>query len=497
MIANLRASAPIVALLAISMIATATRMAPEAHADDRSVGHRPSVWSSKNFASHRQKAMAFGDAYRTFLGRYKTEREVAAAAVAMAKKQGFRDLLSSRARAGATLRPGARLYAVQHGKLVALVVLGKEPLDRGVHAVAAHIDSVRIDLKQKPVYGAGNAAWLQTHYYGGIKAYQWLSQPLELRGVVIDKKGRRIELAIGDDPDEPVLVIPDVAAHVSRFIDKKEGEEVPGEALDPILSSIPAAGPATGAAAGRDPFAVQAERLLQREYGVAPGDLVAAELSLVPAGAPRDVGLDRALVGGYGQDDRACAYAGLRALLSLGTPRHTAVLLLVDREEVGSTGSTGARSSFVRRVVAELIAGTGDGTASELAVDRALSASMVFSADVTGAVNPHYGALYETGSAPYLGAGVVWQTGQASAETLAYVRALFDRYRITHQAARWRKSRRGSRATSTTVLPFFTRHGMRGLDVSIPVLSMHAPFEVLSKADLYEAYRAYRAFLAD
>ena len=494
-IATLSPATAIIALSAVSALAVATLPVLPAHADDqevdRPVGHRQSVWTSENFASHRQKAMAFGDAYRTFLGRYKTEREVAAAAIAMASKQGFRDLLANPS--GTRLRPGTKLYAAQHGKLVALIVVGKEPLRQGVHVVAAHTDSVRIDLKQRPIYGAGNAAWLQTHYYGGIKAYQWLSLPLELRGVVIDRNGRQIDIAIGDDANEPVLVIPDIAAHVSRFIDGKEGEEVPGEALDPILSSTPA----IGTPAGRDPFTLQAERLLQQQYGVAPGDLVAAELELVPAGAARDVGIDRALVGGYGQDDRACVYAGLRALLSVSAPRHTAVLMLVDREEVGSTGSTGARSNFLRRIVAELIAGTDDGTASEIAVDQALSASMIVSADVTGAVNPHYHKLYETGNAPFLGAGVVWQTGQTGAATLAYIRTLLDRNRITHQAARWRKSRRGSSSTSATVLSFFTQHGMRGLDVSIPILSMHAPFEVISKADLYEAYRAYRAFLAD
>lgn len=456
-----------------------------AHADPP-LGHKPTVWTSKEFAAHKDAAMRFGDAYRGFLGRHKTEREVVAAALAMARKQGYRDLFAARR---PRLTRGAKLYAHSQGKLLALVVVGQRPIEEGIRLVAAHIDSVRIDLKPNPLYADGNAAWLETHYYGGIKPYQWLSQPLELRGVVVKKNGQVVPVSIGDDPDEPVLVIPDVAVHVSSHIDKSEGEDVPAELLDPILATTPAARPA----AGQDPFAAEAARLLAG-YDIHIDDLATAELSLVPAAAPRDVGIDRALIGGYGQDDRACSYASVRAILDLGAPTHTAIVMLVDKEEIGSMGNTGADSSFLRRVVAELIDGAG-GAATELAVDRALSASMVISADVVGAVNAQYPSLYEPKNNAFLGAGVVWDRRGVHAEVMGHIRALFDKAGVAHQPATWIKSQ--GHASGSTVLPFFTRHGMNGLDVSIPLLSMHAPFELVSKADLYEGYRAYKAFLAD
>jgi aspartyl aminopeptidase len=450
--------------------------------DQQEIGHRRTAWQKKGF--DRKRAFALADDYKAFLTRNKTEREVAAAALAMAKKKGFADLFADKR---PRVAPGARLYAQVHGKMLALVVVGKRPMSEGVHLVAAHIDSVRIDLKQNPVYADGNLGLLQTHYYGGIKKYQWLSMPLELRGVVVKKDGRTVEVAIGDQPSEPVLVIPDEAIHMSSAVDKSEGEDVPGEALDPIVSSTPGA--------GDDPFAAEAARVIERELKIAVGDLAAAELELVPAAPARDVGLDRALIGGYGQDDRACSYAALRALLDAGAPDHTAIVMLTDKEEVGSTGNTGAQSTLVRRVAAELLEGTGK-TSSETAVERMLSASMVWSADVSGAVNPHYAAAYEAQNEAFIGSGVIWDYTAIHAEVMAYVRRLLDRHGIAHQAAGWGKST-ASKSEDGTVLAYFTRLGMNGLNVSIPLLSMHAPYEVISKADLYEGYRAYKAFLED
>ncbi|HEU5060925.1 MAG TPA: hypothetical protein VFU21_30550, partial [Kofleriaceae bacterium] len=365
------------------------------------------------------------------------------------------------------------------------------PLAEGVHLVATHVDAVRIDLKQKPVYADGNLALLQTHYYGGIKKYQWLSTPLELRGRVVKRDGSAVDVAIGDQPSEPVLVIPDLAIHMSGGeADGVEGEQVPGESLDPVVSSTPGAG-----GGGADPFAAEAARLIERELKIEIGDLAAAELELVPAAAARDVGLDRAMIGGYGQDDRACSYAALRAILELGTPSHTAIVMLTDKEEVGSTGNTGAQSTFMRRVAAELIEGSGK-TSSETAVERMLGASTVWSADVTGAVNPHYPVVYEAQNEAFIGSGVVWDYTGVHAEVMGYTRRLLDRAGIAHQAAGWGKSKE-SKSEDGTVLAYFTRLGMNGLNVSIPLLSMHAPYELVSKADLYEGYRAYRAFLAD
>lgn len=478
----------LLALVCAALACTLARVEP-AHAQSggERLGHQPTAWERDDFADQARKAMAFGDAYRAFLGANKTEREVVSAVLALAKKRGFREFTGEKKTA---VKRGSKLFFSRHGKMLALVVVGEKPVTEGAHVVAAHIDAVRIDLKQKPLYADGNAAWLETQYYGGIKPYQWLGQPLELRGVVVKKDGRTVDIAIGDQPDEPVLLIPDIAVHISRHVDRQEGEEVPGEALDPIVSSTPAKKPP----AGRDAFAVQAEHLLSSLYGVDVNDLLAAELELVPAVTPRDVGIDRALVGGYGQDDRAGSYAAVRALLDMRAPTHTAIVMLVDKEEIGSHGNTGAQSNFVRHVMAELLESTGK-ISTEAEVSRALSASLIMSADTIGAAHAQYAELYDSKNAAFLGAGVVWDRSAVHAEVMSYVRTLLDRHGITHQPATWIKSQGYS--SGSTVLPFFTRHGMSGMDVSIPLLSMHAPYEVLSKADLYEAYRAYRAFLSD
>jgi aspartyl aminopeptidase len=467
---------------ALPLVLAALCLSPPAGADEDRIGHKPTAWPGAN----RAAVDKFAADYSAFVGANKTEREVVRAAMTLAKRRGFADLLAARRPA---VRPGARLYAEIDGKLAAFITVGKRPLSEGLHVVASHIDAVRIDLKQRPLYADGNLALLQTHYYGGIKKYQWLSVPLELRGVVVTRAGKRIDVSIGAAPGDPVFIIPDVAAHVSWHVDREEGEETPGESLDPIAASTPAKNPGK-----RDPFAAQAAALLSRRYKIELADLASAELSLVPAMAPRDVGLDRALIGAYGHDDRSCAYASLRALLEVNAPEHTAVVYLADKEEIGSHGNTGARSALMRRIVAELLEGTGV-TSTTAAVDRTLAASMVFSADVTGAVNPTYKKIYEKGNAAFLGAGVVWNQSAMHAEVMGYVRRLFDGAGVTHQPADWTKSTGG--AAGGTVLEFFTQLGMRGLDVSIPLLSMHSPYEIISKVDLYEAYRGYRAFLAD
>ena len=453
------------------------------------LGHKTSAWSRASGAQQRA-AMKMGSAYRRFIDSHRTEREVVEYALSKARKLGFTDLFG-RAGTKAKGKAGTRLHASRHGKIAAFVVVGKKPLREGVHVVAAHVDSVRIDLKQTPLYAKGNLALLETHYYGSIKKYQWLSQPLQLRGVVVRRDGKKIKVAIGDDPGEPVLVIPDIAVHLSRYVDKHEGEETPGESLDPILSSTPS----KNKSKGQDPYAREATRLLESQLGIKIADLASAELQLVPAAPARDVGLDRALVGAYGQDDRACAYAALEAIWQVKTPEHTSIVVLVDKEEVGSAGNTGARSNFVRRVVAELLEGQGIASTAA-AVSEVLAASIVLSADTSGAVNPHFPELYDRKNASFLGSGVIWDQSGVHAEILGYVRGLFNRAGITHQPSTWGKTR-GSKGSESTVLQFFTRLGMDGMDVSIPLLSMHSTYELISKIDLYESYRAYRAFLND
>jgi len=477
-------------MLRLLALLIALSVTVDARADDspKRIGHKKTAWRSKGFVKHRRAAMQFGTDYRKFIGRNRTEREVVGAVLDRAKRRGHRDLFSGKLR---NLKAGARAYAVVHGKMAALIVLGQKPLSEGVHVVASHVDAVRIDLKQNALYADGNLAMFETHYYGGIKKYQWLSTPLALHGVVVKKGGRRVKVAIGTKPGDPVFVIPDIAVHMTGRVRNRAGEHVPGESLDPIIASTP------GRPFGKfkDRFAAAAASLLWRRYKIKPADLVSAELELIPATAPRDVGLDRAIVGGYGQDDRACSYAAVRAIFDAKRPKHTAIVVLVDKEEIGSTGNTGARSNFIRRVVAELIEATG-GTSTQVAVDRAMSKSIVFSADVTGAVNPKYRSLYDKRTSAFLGSGVVWDQTAVHASLMSYVRTLFRKNGITNQAANWGKTM-SSKGEGGTVLPYFTQHGMDGLNVSIPLLSMHAPFELVSKADLYEGFRGYRAFLRD
>lgn len=467
-------------------MAIGTVGAPSLAVGEAPLGHAPSAWESKRL--DEAAVASFADAYKAFLSANKTEREVAAFAVAEAKQRGFSDLLSAKP---GSVKPGSKWYVTVHGKLAAFVVVGTDRLDDGAHLIAAHIDAVRIDLKQRPIYADANLGMLETHYYGGIKPYQWLSIPLELRGVVVKRGGAAVNVKIGADANDPVLVIPDVAVHMARRVDAVEGEEVPAEKLDPIVSSRPA----NKAKKYADRFAAFASEVISKRLGVAVGDLASAELALVPAGVARDVGLDGALIGGYGHDDRACTYAALRALFDTPAPRRTAIVMLVDKEEIGSTGNTGARSSFVRRLAAELLEGQSGKAAGEISIDRFLSHSLVLSADVTGGMNPHYPDLYDAKNAAVIGGGLVWDQSGVHAHVMAFVKGVFDDAGVANQPADWGKAT-GSKGEGGTVLPFFTAHGMDGIMVGLPVLSMHAPFELLSKVDLYEGFRGYRAFFA-
>lgn len=435
------------------------------------LGHRASAWPRS--AAGKQQVMGFAERYRDFLSTQKTEREVAAWAEAEATKAGFQDLLHSQ-----KIGPGDRMFVAADSTLVALIVVGKEPINEGAHVIVAGIDAARIDLKPQPIYADGNLALLQTHYYGRIKKYQWLSTPLELRGVVALAGGRVVNVGIGDDPGEPVLVIPDLGPGASRDVDRREGESVPAEKLDPVVGSVPSA----RARQGDDRFAKAATRAIERGLGIRTRDLAAAELALVPAGPARDVGIDRGLVGGYGQDDRACAYAAVRALLSRKTPTHTAVVLLVDKVEVGSVGRTSARSAFLRRVYAELIE-RGGGNSTEAEVSAALSRSVAAIGDAVAAAHPSYAEHYQDRGAPVLGGGVVLGAGTRASSGAALHKQL-RKTRIPIQAAP-----RSELAEAVGLL------GIPAVRLAVPVLSASAPTELVSKADLYALYRAYQRFL--
>ncbi|HET6614044.1 MAG TPA: hypothetical protein VFG83_18720 [Kofleriaceae bacterium] len=435
------------------------------------LGHVPSAWPTS--AAKKRQVMTFADGYRDVLSAHKTEREVAAWALASAAKSGFQDLFKSQ-----KISPGDKLFASAHGSLVALVIIGTRPLGEGAQVIVAGIDTARIDLKPQPIYADADLALLQTHYYGHIKPYQWLSIPLELRGVVALGSGRVIKVGIGDDPGEPVLVIPDLGPGVSAAVDGREGESIPAEKLDPIVGSIPGPTKRSG-----DRFAQAATRAIERGLGIRARDLAAAELSLVPAGDARDVGIDRGLLAGYGHDDRACAYAAVRALLSARRPARTAIVLLVDKVETGSVGQTSARSAFLRRLYAELIERTGQ-SSTEARVSAALAASVAAVGDAQAAAHPAYAAYYADRGAPVMGAGVILGDGTRAA-TGHDVRAALRAGRIPVQAAQ-----PSDLAAAVGLL------GIPAIRLAVPVLSQSAPTELMSKADLYALYRAYALFFA-
>ncbi|MBI3074070.1 MAG: aminopeptidase [Deltaproteobacteria bacterium] len=450
------------------------------------LGSKKTAWDAPE--TPRDAVMKFGDDYIDFISANKTERAFIAASVALAEHHGFRAFPG--APRGKT-KPGDRFYVQRHGKILALIVIGSRRLLDGVRIVGAHIDAVRIDLKQNPLYEDGNLALLETHYYGGIKKYQWLSLPLALHGVVLTKDGRRVDVKIGDDPKDPVLVIPDILKHLHDHAKSIAGENVRGEALDPIVGSIP------DGAAKSARFKGTVQRLLRDKYGIEERDFRTAELSLVPAYRARSVGLDGGLVGGYGQDDRACGYVALRAALAVAKPVHTAVTLLVDKEGIGSSGNTGTQSNFLQGVVGALLeAELGPGRATEQRLRDLFQKSKALSTDVTSAVQPHYAKLWDKKNANYLGSGPTWDQSGVHSEFMLFVRQLLERNKIPYQTGDFARVF-GGRHEGGTILPFLTRLGLDAMNFSIPLISMHAPFELTSKVDLYWSYRAYAAFLSE
>jgi aspartyl aminopeptidase len=443
---------------------------------------KPTAWE-RTSAADRPKVLSFGAEYIDFLSQAKTEREVVAFATDRAAARGFQPWQEGR-----KIAPGDRLLFASRGKILALAVVGERPLRDGIRLVGAHIDAVRIDLKPNPVYADTNVVLLQTHYYGGITYSQWQSRPLALHGVIVRKDGTRVEVRLGSDPKDPVLVIPDVLIHLRSHVAAEAGDRLPAEKLDPIVGSIPDGAAESGFTSG---FL----SLLKSRYNIEPRDLHTAELSLVPAERPRSVGFDEGLVGGYGQDDRACSFAALRAILDLeGTPKHTALVILVDKEEIGSTGNTGMRSEFFRHTVGRLV-GAQEGSFGEQRLRDVLAHSQGLSADVTSGVEPHFKKLFERRNAAFLGSGPVFDTN-AHAEFLHALRALLERNKIPYQTGEFSKVFSG-KSDEGTILPYMTRHGMDAANFGVPTLSMHAPLELVSKVDLYWAWRAYQAFLRE
>ena len=446
--------------------------------------------------------------YIDFISENKTERRCAAAAVAMAEKAGYTPL-SEAVRDGRALKPGDKVWAHSHGKALILVQIGREPIANGMNILGAHIDSPRLDLKQNPLYESNGFALLDTHYYGGIKNYQWVTVPLAMHGVIAKKDGTVVDVNVGDDEGDPVFCVTDLLIHLARQQMEKNGSKVvEGEDLDVLVGNRPLpeekgaeGSDADDAKAKKEPVKAFALKLLADKYGIAEEDFLSAELEVVPAGRARELGFDRSMVIGYGQDDRVCAYTSLAAQLEAPADlAKTAVCVLVDKEEIGSVGATGMASNFFENTIAEIMELAGEG--GMLPLRRALSSSSMLSSDVSAGFDPSYASVFEPKNAAFLGRGLVFNkytgsrgksgSNDASAEYVARVRRVMDDANVAFQTAELGKVDAGGGGT-IAYLP--AKYGMDVIDSGVAVLSMHAPWEVTSKADVYEAYKGYLAFL--
>lgn len=436
----------------------------------------------------------FAGGYKKFLDTCKTEREGAREILRAAQAAGFEDL-DGRYAEGRGLEAGDRLCALRQGKAAALFIVGERPLREGMRLVCAHLDAPRLDVRPNPFYEKEDFALMKTHYYGGIKKYQWATVPLALHGVIVKKGGERIWVSMGEAEGEPVFYISDLPKHLSAEQAKKTlGEGIGGEDLNIICGSVSL--PAEEEASARQ----YALRLLSRKYGIEEKDFVSAELELVPAGKARDAGLDGSLIAAYGHDDRICAYAALQALLGIQKPEYTAGVLFVDKEEVGSQGGSGMNSRLMENLTARLAVLSKD--PDPLTLKLALERSLMISADVTVGLDPNYPECYEAGNTARLGrgpaltkyAGHLGKKGcnDASAEYLALLRDVFDDAGVYWQTGEFGRIDLGG---GGTIAPFAAAYGMQVVDCGVALLSMHAPCELASKADVYEACRAYRAFM--
>lgn len=435
---------------------------------------------------------AFNEDYRKFLSVAKTEREFTTESEKLAKENGFVNLDEVN-----EVKPGDKVYAINRGKNIVLFVIGNKPLTEGMNVLGAHIDSPRLDIKQKPLYEKDGLALLDTHYYGGIKKYQWTTRPMALHGVVCKKDGSVINVVIGEDPTDPVVGITEILVHLSADQMKKSASTVvEGEDLDLLVGSIPAKG------TEKDPVKKYVLDLLKEKYGMEEDDFLSAELEVVPAGEARDFGLDRSMIMGYGHDDRVCAYTSLRAIFDMQEVERTSCCILVDKEEIGSVGNTGMQSAFFAQVVEELLEKQGDTKISDF--NKCMRNSRMLSSDVSAAVDPLYESVFDMKNAAIMGCGICYNkyTGSrgkngcndANAEYFAKVRRVMDDNNISFQTCELGSVDKGGGGTIAYIL---ANMNMDVVDAGIAVQNMHSPCEVVSKADVYEGYLAYVAFLKD
>ena len=452
------------------------------------------VWETLD-NSEMEKVFAINEEYKNFLDKGKTERESAREIIRMASEKGYISIDEIRNK---RIKPtaGMKIYANNKNKAVALFVLGKEKLEKGMHIVGSHLDAPRIDLKQFPLYEDSELALLKTHYYGGIKKYQWVTLPLALHGVVIKEDGEKIDIVIGEDENDPVFFITDLLPHLAKDqMEKKMNEGIVGEGLNVLIGSIP-----YNDSEISEKVKLNVLKILNEKYGIKEEDFTTAEFEIVPAGKSKDVGIDRSMVGGYGQDDRVCAFTSLKAILDVEVPNKTAVALFVDKEEIGSVGNTSMESKFFENTVSELI-DLAEENYSELLVKRALANSWVLSADTLGAFDPNYPEVLDKRNSPFIGNGItiVKYTGvkgksgsnDANSEYLSKIRKIFNDNNVVWQMGELGKVDQGGGGTIAYIL---ANYGMEVVDCGIPLLSVHAPFEIASKADVYMTYRGYNAF---
>jgi len=450
--------------------------------------YRKNAW---NKYSDKKPVMDFAEGYKDFISFGKTERLVAQESVEALRKAGFKELGEFSA-----LHPGDKIYFVNKNKNIAAFILGKKPLTEGMRILGAHIDSPRLDFKENPFYEDHDFVLGDTHYYGGVKKYQWVTIPLALHGVVVKKDGTRVDVNIGEDPSDPVVGITDLLIHLSADqLSKPAAKVIEGEGLDVSLGSIPLDDE------DKEPVKRNVLRILNEKYGVEEEDFISAEIEVTPAGKARDYGLDRSMVAGYGHDDRVCAYTSLKALLDTENPEFTSVCCLVDKEEIGSVGATGAQSLFFENVIAELLTRLGEQNVF-LATRKAMENARMLSSDVSAGFDPLYASVNDPKNAAYFGQGLVFNkyTGRggksgsndANPEYYAWVRKTMDEAGVHWQNAELGRVDQGGGGTIAYILG---NYNMNVIDAGIAVHNMHAPMEIVSKVDVYEAYLGYKAFL--
>ena len=444
----------------------------------------------EKYKDNLNEVMEYNEGYKDYISKNKTERACVKDSIRLAKEKGFKPLDSFE-----TLKPGDKVYVNNRDKNIALFVIGNKPLTEGMRILGAHIDSPRMDLKQNPIYESEGFVLADTHYYGGVKKYQWVTIPLSLYGVVAKKDGTVVDVVIGEDDNDPVVGISDLLIHLAaEQLDKKAAKVIEGENLDVTLGNMPLV--------GEEKDAVKANilKLLKDKYDIEEEDFVSAEIEVVPSGKARDYGLDRSMIAGYGHDDRVCAYTSLTAILDMDVCDYTCCTILVDKEEIGSVGATGAQSLFFENTVGEMLVKMG--VDSFVQTRLTLSRSKMLSSDVSAGVDPLFVSVNDKKNAAYLGNGIVFNkytgargksgSNDASAEYVARIRAVMDESNIHYQTAELGKVDLGGGGTIAYILG---NYNMDVIDAGIAVLNMHAPMEVVSKVDVYETYQAYKAFL--